>query len=194
MKYFVFTICILLISCVDEISLKSVEANSSVLSHDYIDVPPGSDVVIDSVTYKAFKVPVYDAGSDALFNVNLLSTETLASFNVRLTAKSEAVIGLLDMSSTEEIFIDGHRALVTKNCGYSMTASSRESYCFAVIYIEIENMVLEAAIADRSNSQSIVLSDYDFTDQADQSIYAPWVPDAIIDEFIDYIHIEQIGL
>ena len=194
MKYLIFSICILLISCVDEISLKSAEANGAGYSYSYVDVPPGQTVEIAGTTYNVFKAPVYDAGSDTLYHVKTLSTETLASINLSLTGKAEVDIGLVDVTNAESITISGHDALVIKNCGYSISSSGRTSYCYAMIYLEIGNMILELDIADQATSQSISFSDYDYTDEANADVYVPWSPDATIDEFIDYIQIEQIAL
>jgi hypothetical protein len=192
MKHLVILFCILLVSCVEEITLISASANGSSYSYNYIDAPAGSDVIIDGFSYKVFKVPAYDALSGALYHVKLLSTETIESMNIKFMAKSKIGHVFADTENSDTVSISGRDSLVVKSCGYDIASTSRRSYCYSTIFLEIGSMVLEIEGAYRESSQSITPMDYDYTDEADQLIYNPYDIDAITDEMIDYIQVNEV--
>ena len=127
---------------------------------------PGDDVLIEGISYKSFKVPIYDPVTGSDFQLTLLNNEPLSFFSIN---GLQAILA----ANLQYIDIDGYNLYVEKDCTYELDSSKRTLTCYLNLYLELGSMFIPIQMAGNSLtvSEPISNSDYDYTNDATTAIH-----------------------
>lgn len=172
-------------------------AQSASISYTPITVVPGTQVIIDTTTYHLFKVPVYNVVDNILYHVSVLSDKSLADFTLDASRFDDVNLSDKDLDRSEVIDIAGHTAYVYHNCAFSINNTQQVVSCYSALYVELGALVIPFEFIQgsmQSESEVTQFTDYDYTDEGTNAIYNQMNMDSHINQFIDYIKIEEVAL
>ncbi|NRB41734.1 MAG: hypothetical protein HRU20_25230 [Pseudomonadales bacterium] len=180
--------------------VSALEAKSGVkhnIIYNPVTVEPGTEVIIDSESYRLFKFPYFDQHSGKTYHVSLLSTSTPEDFSYEVWDKTSGGTSLWTKDKMKQVDIGGYTAYIEENCFLSVSSSESYGYCDVwSVYLEIADRYLEVHFGSVDQEvlvfSSASVTDYDLTDEQTLSNFTAYKTGPIIDQFIDYMSVTEI--
>jgi len=187
MKYLILLIALTLTACnYEDLQFDETDFNlDNAFTYNYVATNPGDTTVIDSTTYRTYKVPLVDKYNGNYYHLTLLSSNEVSIEAERL---NEINITPNNFAPSRLVYIDTYPALIHENCSFGVSMGV-SIYCESKVVMKIDSLIVTIYIEGTTIDSSQALSGFDYTLSYSPDL-TPYDYDAHIDNYIDYIKVD----